>query len=101
MKAKTPAGVHPEVEKGIRKFLQALSGERHASSHTLRAYGSELRRFAEYAGPDLHWKDIDHVLIRGFLSHLHASGLSKVSIARALAALRSIFKWLAREGVIQ
>jgi integrase/recombinase XerC len=110
MKAKVAkAAKHPEqaratitrLGKGISKFLDSLRGERHASSHTLRAYGNELRRFAEYAGPGLDWKDLDHILIRGFLSHLHARGLSKVSVARALAALRSLFKWLAREGVVR
>jgi integrase/recombinase XerC len=90
-----------EVEKGIKKFLDSLRGERHASAHTLRAYGNELKRFAEYLGPEARWKGIDHVTIRGFLSHLHGCGLSKVSVARALAALRSMYKWLAREGVVQ
>jgi integrase/recombinase XerC len=92
---------NPRLEKGITKFLDSLRGERHASSHTLRAYGNELRRFAAYVGPELDWKDVDHVLIRGFLSHLHGNGLSKVSVARALAAVRSLFKWLAREGVVR
>jgi integrase/recombinase XerC len=99
---KTPATeINPEIGKGIKKFLESLRGERHASSHTLRAYGNELRRFAQYLGPELRWKDVDHVAIRGFLSHLHGCGLSKVSVARALAALRSMYKWLAREGVVR
>lgn len=99
-KAQPPA-VHPEISRGIRKFLQALSGERNASPHTLRAYSNELSRFAEFLGPDLRWRDVDHISIRGFLSHLHDSGLSKVSVARALAALRSMYKWLAREGLVR
>jgi integrase/recombinase XerC len=90
-----------EIQKGIDQFLNSLRGERNASAHTLRAYGNELTRFAEYLGPDVRWKDIDHVFIRGFLSQLHSSGLEKVSIARALAALRSMYKWLAREGIVQ
>jgi integrase/recombinase XerC len=93
--------IHPEVARGIKKFLQSLSGERNASPHTVRAYTIELARFALYLGPDLRWRDVDHVSIRGFLSHLHASGLSKVSIARALAALRSMYRWLAREGLVR
>jgi integrase/recombinase XerC len=93
--------IHPEVAKGIKKFLDALGGERNASAHTLRAYSNELRRFAEYLGPELRWRDVDHVTIRGFLSHLHGRGLSKVSVARALAALRSLYKWLAREGIVE
>jgi integrase/recombinase XerC len=78
-----------------------LRGERHASVHTLRAYLNELSRFAEYLGPEIRWKDIDHLFLRGFLSSLHSQELSKVSVARALAALRSMYKWLAREGVVQ
>jgi integrase/recombinase XerC len=93
--------VSPEIQKGMRKFLDSLRGERNASVHTLRAYGNELKRFAEYLGPEARWKEIDHVTIRGFLAHLHGCGLSKVSVARSLAALRSMYKWLAREGMVQ
>jgi integrase/recombinase XerC len=92
---------NPQIQRDIRKFLESLRAERNASAHTLRAYGNELARFAEYLGPELRWKDVDHVTIRGFLSHLHGCGLSKVSVARALAAVRSLYKWLAREGVVQ
>lgn len=100
MKPQSPA-INPEIAKGIKKFLQSVSAERHASEHTLRAYGNELDRFAEFLGPDLRWRDVDHVSIRSFLSGLHAHGLSKVSVARALAALRSLYKWLAREGIVR
>jgi integrase/recombinase XerC len=93
--------VSPEITRGIRKFLDSLRAERNASPHTLRAYRNELGRFAEYLGPELKWKDVDHVFIRGFLSSLHSQGLSKVSVARALAAVRSMYKWLAREGLVQ
>ena len=98
---KAGAGINPQVQKGIYKFLESLRSERNASAHTLRAYRNELSRFAMFVGPEMAWKDIDHVSIRGFLSQLHSSGLSKVSVARALAALRSLYKWLAREGIVQ
>lgn len=94
----TPA--HPQIRKGIDGFLKYLE-LRNASSHTVRAYRNELNRLAEYLGPEIRWKQVDHTLLRGFLSHLHAAGLSKVSVARALAAVRSLFKWLAKEGVVQ
>lgn len=96
-----PPSVSAEIARGIKKFLQSLKGERNASPHTLRAYTNELHRFAQYLGPDLRWRHVDHVSIRGFLSHLHDAGLSKVSVARALAALRSMYKWLAREGMVR
>jgi len=86
------------VEKAVAKFIRALQ-ERNASPHTIKAYSTDLAQFAEYVGPQ-GWRDIDHVLIRGYLSTLHERGLSKTSIARALASLRSLYKWLAQEGVV-
>jgi len=86
------------VDKGIARFLRSLR-ERNASAHTLKAYTGDLQKFAAYVG-DAGWKQIDHVRIRGFLSHLYDQGLSKTSVARALAAVRSLYRWLAREGVV-
>jgi integrase/recombinase XerC len=44
------------------------------------------------------WKQVDHLRIRAFLSHLYEQGLSKSSVARTLAAIRSLCRFLAREG---
>lgn len=89
----------PVVEKGIAQFLRSLR-EKNSSAHTIKAYERDLQNFADYVGSD-KWDDIDHVRIRGFLSHLYERGLSKPSVARSLAALRSLYKWLAREGVVE
>ncbi len=90
-----------EVERGVARFLRALESERRASRHTLKAYTLDLGRFADYIGPADGWDTIDHLRIRGFLSSLYEHGLSKTSVARALAALRSLYRWLAREGVVE
>src|SRR5215831_16465098 len=87
------------VEKAIAKFIRSLE-DRNASQHTVKAYRTDLAQFAEYVGPQ-GWRDIDHVLIRGYLSSLYERGLSKTSIARALASLRSLYKWLAQEGEVE
>jgi len=87
------------VQKAIQKFLRSLQ-ERNASAHTIKAYSTDLAEFAEYVGPQ-GWSDIDHVLIRGYLSSLYSRGLSKTSVARALASLRSLYKWLAQEGAVE
>ncbi len=87
------------AEKAIAGFVRALQ-ERNASPHTIKAYSIDLARFAEYVGPQ-GWRDIDHVLIRGYLSGLYERGLSKTSVARSLAALRSLYKWLAQEGQVE
>jgi integrase/recombinase XerC len=87
------------VEKAIDQFLRTLR-ERNASPHTLKAYAGDLETFANYAGPRT-WDAIDHLTIRGFLSHLYEKGLGKTSVARALAAVRSLYRWLAQEGVVE
>ncbi|MGH9529995.1 MAG: tyrosine recombinase XerC [Terriglobales bacterium] len=87
-----------EVERAVDRFLRIL-GQRNASGHTLKAYATDLDKFAVHVG-DTSWRKIDHLTIRGFLSHLYDSGLSKTSVARALAAVRSLYRWLAQEGVI-
>ncbi|HXE91220.1 MAG TPA: tyrosine recombinase XerC [Terriglobales bacterium] len=89
------------VPRAIVQFLRALESERRASRHTLRAYRQDLGRFAAWAGPDADWPAIDHLRIRAFLSHLYHRGLSKTSVARALAALRSLYRWMAREGMVE
>ena len=86
------------VEKAVAKFIRALQ-ERNASPHTVKAYRTDLAQFAEYVGPQ-GWADIDHVLIRGYLANLYERGLGKTSVARALASLRSLYRWLAQEGEV-
>ncbi len=87
------------IEKAIDKFLQSLR-QRNASVHTLKAYTGDLDNFAEYLGAR-EWRSIDHLMIRGFLSHLYEKKLGKTSVARALAAVRSFYRWLAQEGVVE
>ena len=87
------------MEKTVAQFLRALT-ERNASGHTLTAYRKDLNSFSMYVG-EQRVKDVDHVRIRGFLSSLYERGLSKTSVARALAAVRSLYHWLAREGVVE
>ncbi len=106
------ATVHDQVEAFATslvqladEYLRVLANERGASSHTLRAYERELAGFAafiakqygEAQAPD----QIEHTHIRAYLGTLYDRGLSKASAARALASIRSWFKWLARTGRVE
>src|SRR5207244_5481720 len=62
------------------------------------AYSGDMHNFFAYGG-SRNWPSIYHLAIRGFLSHLYERGLSKTSVARSLAAVRSLYRWLAQEGV--
>jgi integrase/recombinase XerC len=95
----------PKLTQLAEDFLAALAHERAASPHTLRAYDRELHNFADYSieklGRSITPRAIDHKHIRAYLGELYARGLSKASVARALAALRSWFKWMARHGHVE
>jgi integrase/recombinase XerC len=91
--------INTVVEKFIGQFLRVLQ-QRNSSAHTIKAYRGDLKDFSAYVG-SRDWSNIDHITIRGFLSHLYEHGLSKTSVARALAAVRSLYRWLAQEGVVE
>jgi integrase/recombinase XerC len=92
-----------ELAAGIERYLTELR-VRNASPHTLRNYSIDLERFLAYFTP----KDAEPptpvqftpLLLREWLSYLYGEGLSTVSIRRKLAAVRSLFDFLAREGTI-
>jgi len=90
---------HTVVEKAATQFLRSLR-QRNVSVHTIKAYAGDLKNFAGYIGSH-DWRAIDHVTIRSFLSHLYERGLSKTSVARSLAAVRSLYRWLAQEAVVE
>jgi integrase/recombinase XerC len=84
-------------------FLRMLGAERGASEHTVRAYSREVRGFAEFLGEQVksgRIADVEHLHIRAYLGVLYERGLGKASAARALASVRSWFKWLAKEGKV-
>jgi len=98
MSAQTQSSRTP-VERSVDQFLRSLR-ERNVSPHTIKAYTGDLDSFAAYIG-SRDWRNIDHLAIRGFLSRLYEKGLSKTSVARSLAAVRSFYRWLAQEGVVE
>jgi integrase/recombinase XerC len=91
--------VRTNAEKAVARFLRSLR-ERNASAHTIRAYTGDLANFSTYIGAH-PWHSIDHITIRGFLSHLYEKGLGKTSVARSLAAVRSFYHWMAQEGIVE
>ncbi len=93
------------MREAVEKFLHYLRYERNASGHTLRNYESDLTQFLAYLEPEGSRApaiaEVDHLLIREYLGHLHDQRLAKSSIARKLATLRSLFRYAVREGMIE
>jgi len=82
----------------VTEFLTHLDKERGQSPHTVKAYSRDLEAFTEFC--DRHyagawsWGTVDRLGLRGFLGELQRRGLSKRSAARALSAVRSLYRYL-------
>lgn len=87
----------------IRSFLDHLEKERDVSPHTVKAYERDLHEFSTFlatyyggggGGDAWSWQGVDRLAVRAFLGHLTRRGLSKRSMARSLAAVRTFYKYL-------
>ncbi len=82
-------------------FLTYIAKERNYSAHTLKSYDHDLTRFLtfmkEYLGSDhIDLSTVDKQTIRHFLGHEFEAGFSSRTVARRLAALKSLYKYLLR-----
>ena len=84
-------------EEAIRSFELHLRAERNLSPHTRRAYLSDVRQFAASATTALRPDTVRVDDVRAFLADRHRSQ-SATTLGRKLAALRSFFRFLVREG---
>ena len=98
------------MREPLTAFLRHLEVEKHASPHTLRAYRRDLDDWIRFLAPPARAaaaRDERVVVdattrdVRGWLAALHARGLDPVSIARKLAAVRSLYRFLARRGAVR
>lgn len=82
----------------IRDFIAFLAKERNDSPHTVKAYARDVGDFAAFCGRyydgDWSWAGVDRLAVRGYLGEMTKRGLSKRSMARALSALRTFYRFL-------
>lgn len=93
-----------QLTAAIRDFLSSLDVEKGASVHTITAYRIALEQFAVFVdetwGPDLHLADVRENHLRPFLGWMHDKSLGKRTMRMKLAAVKSMFKYYVRSGVI-
>ena len=83
-----------EMRKNVDEFLDYLRYERNASAHTVAAYRRDLLQLAVYLeGRKIRLSQVDNIVLRGWLAELHDRSLSKTTVARKLAAVRSFFQY--------
>jgi integrase/recombinase XerC len=89
----------------LSEFLSYLRFERGASENTVLSYENDLKQFAAHLkGPGDTEPDLlmaDNLDVRGFLASLVKQGIKKSSAQRKLAGIRSFYRYLFREGLIE
>jgi integrase/recombinase XerC len=92
-----------ELAEQIARYLQELVRGGN-SSHTVDAYASDLRQFLDYLSPPEAEPPapaaIDLLTLREWLAFLYGHQLTAVSIRRKLAAVRGLFRYMRREGLV-
>jgi len=88
----------------IASFLKYLQSEKRVSPHTLLAYESDLKQFESFlqgAFPDDTVANADYGLVRAWIIQLMEGGTKPTSVNRKIACLRSLYKFMLREEVIE
>lgn len=81
-------------------FLKYLQVEKNASPHTIKNYSVDLREFFGCLG-EKKVEETTYLDVRGFLASLKEREYSKSSVSRKLACVRSFFKYLSRENILE
>ena len=93
-----------ELARQIERYLEELA-RGGASPHTVAAYAADLRQFLEFLSPPEmappEPQAVDLLILREWLAALYRMKLAAVTIRRKLAAVRGLFRFLLREGVVR
>lgn len=97
--------IDPARAGEVADYLTHLAKERDVSPNTVRAYERDLRDFVRflathYGARGWSWQGVDRVAMRGFLGQLQRRGLGKRSMARTLSAVRSFYRWMHRNEIV-
>jgi integrase/recombinase XerD len=92
-----------KMNQMLDQFLHYLVVEKGLSKNTIEAYSHGLNRFLEHLkGKNiLEWKEVSKFDVKAFLLSLKRRGLSIKTLVRNLAAIRSFFKFLVQEGILE
>src|SRR3990172_4007851 len=91
------------MTKALEDFLTFLSIEKGASANTVAAYRNDLRQLADFIGtrPGSNgWDALDRTSIQDFILDLKQRGYTQTSVARKVAAVRSMYAYLSAEGIV-
>ncbi|MEP7001451.1 MAG: tyrosine recombinase XerC [bacterium] len=89
----------------VQEYLRHLAKERDVSPNTVKAYERDLHEFVEFLGgyygiDAWSWEGVDRLAMRGFLAHLSRRGVGKRTMARTLSGVRSFYRWMHRNEMV-
>ncbi|MBM3185088.1 MAG: tyrosine-type recombinase/integrase [Bacteroidetes bacterium] len=86
----------------FQEFINYLQFEKRCSEHTVTAYQNDLAQFQDYfeLKSITEMNDLNSLAIRSWIVHLIDTGLGNRSVNRKIASLRTLFKWLRKEGIV-
>jgi integrase/recombinase XerC len=86
----------------FQEFINYLQFEKRCSEHTVTAYQTDLAQFQDYfeLKSITEINELNSLAIRSWMVHLIDTGLTNRSVNRKIAALRTLFKWLRKEGFV-
>ncbi len=90
--------------QNLGHFLNFLKYEKRYSQHTVTAYEKDLNQFILFGSEmveDFCLSGADHHLIRQWVISLMDQGMTVVSVKRKISTLRSLYKFLLREGLMK
>ncbi len=87
----------------FKEFESYLVSEKRFSEHTVTAYKKDLQQFVDYGLVDSvdSLREVNHQLVRGWIVHLIENKTSSRSVNRKLSTLRTFFKWLVKNGLVE
>lgn len=91
------------MDESLSRFVVYMTAERNLSPLTIQLYRREIGEFGEFLrGEGLTgWGQADRHVARRYLAWLGSEGIAKSSIARRVAEVRSFYRFMLREGILQ
>jgi integrase/recombinase XerC len=105
-KLPSPAALPTSTTTHLLAFLRDIEAGRQLSPHAVHAYRRDLHELAAFLdrhyglGEEWTWQGVDRLAIRAYLGELSRRGLARRSIARKLSAVRTFFRHLHREEIV-
>jgi integrase/recombinase XerC len=88
------------MDRHIHMFIDYLQIEKNCSKHTVETYQTDIEQFTTFMKQQSidRFAAVSYVFVRLYLTELHEKGYARKTISKKLSGLRSLYRFLEREG---